>query len=106
MAQSVRDRTSEVGVLKTLGFSDALVLRLILVESTSIALWGGLIGCLGAAGVFKLMSFGGGMFANFAVRGQTILLGLAIATAMGVASGLVPALNAARLRVVDALRAA
>lgn len=106
MIMAARERIREIAILKTLGFPDDLVLRLILIESTSIALWGGLIGCLGAAGVFKMASFGGGMFANFAVRGQTIALGLAIATAMGLLSGLVPAINAARLRVVDALRAA
>jgi ABC-type antimicrobial peptide transport system permease subunit len=56
--------------------------------------------------IFKLMAFGGGMFANFAVRPATILWGIGIAAAMGVLSGLVPALAAARLRVVDALRTA
>lgn len=106
MIMAARERTREIAILKTLGFADDLVLRLMLVESTAIAFTGGLIGCLGATGVFKLASFGGGMFANFAVRGQTIAFGLGIAAAMGLISGLVPAVNAARLRVVDALRAA
>jgi len=106
MIMAARERIREIAILKTLGFADDLVLRLILIESTSIALLGGLIGCFGAAGLFKVAAFGGGMFANFAVRGQTIALGLAIATGMGLASGLVPAINAARLRIVDALRAA
>jgi putative ABC transport system permease protein len=106
MIMAARERIKEIAVLKTLGFTDGLVLRLVLAESTWIAVLGGLLGCLGALGLFKLMSFGGGMFANFAVKPATVGLGLAISIAMGLLSGLVPALAAARLRVVEALRTA
>jgi putative ABC transport system permease protein len=105
MLMAARERTREIAVLKTLGFPDGLILQLVLAESTFIAVLGGLIGCLGALLLFKGMAFGGGLFGNFAVRGATVATGIAIAAGMGIVSGLVPALAAARLRVVDALRA-
>lgn len=106
MIMAARERIKEIAVLKTLGFDDGLILKLVLAESTAIAVFGGLLGVVGATLIFKLMAFGGGMFANFAVRPSTIAWGLGIAAAMGLLSGLVPALAAARLRVVDALRTA
>ena len=107
MMMAARERTREIAVLKTLGFPDDLVLRLVLVESVLITVVGGLLGCFGAAGVFHMLSVtGGGFFTNFAVRPATVGLGLAIALAMGVLSGLLPGVAAARLRVVDALRQA
>ena len=106
MIMAARERIKEIAVLKTLGFPDALILKLVLAESAAIAVLGGVIGCAGAMLIFKLMAFGGGMFANFAVRPETILWGISIAAMMGLLSGLVPALAAARLRVVDALRTA
>jgi len=106
MIMAARERIREIAILKTLGFDDGLVLKLVLAESTAIAVLGGILGCLGALVVFRLMAFGGGMFANFTVRPQTIAIGIGIAAAMGLSSGLVPALAASRLRVVEALRAA
>ncbi len=106
MIMAARERIREIAVLKTLGFPDDLILKLVLAESTCIALLGGFAGCIGAKLVFKLMSFGGGVFANFIVKPQTLVIGLVIAALMGLVSGIVPAISAARLRVVDALRSA
>lgn len=107
MMMAARERTREIAVLKTLGFPDDLVLRLVLAESAFISLLGGVLGCGAALLVFEMMSWGGGgFFANFAVRGSTVAAGIAIAAGMGAVSGLVPGIGAARLRVVDALRAA
>ena len=106
MLMAGRERTREIAMLKTLGFPDGLILKLVLAESTFIALLGGLLGCVGAWALFKAVpSFGGGLFGNFQVRPSTVWIGIAIATGMGIVSGLLPALAAARLRVVDALRA-
>lgn len=106
MMMAARERTREVAVLKTLGFSDGLILKLVLAESTFIAVLGGLVGCVGAWALFQAIpAFGGGLFGNFQVRPSTVWTGIGIATGMGIVSGLLPALAAARLRVVDALRA-
>jgi putative ABC transport system permease protein len=106
MMMAARERTREIAVLKTLGFPDDLVLRLVMVESTAISLLGGLLGIAAATGLFRISALSGGVFANFAVKPATMLIGLAIALVMGALSGVVPALAAARLRVVEALRQA
>ncbi len=104
MAQSVRERTSELAVLKTLGFSDARVLVLVLVESCLIAGVGGLLG-LGLA--WTLISRGdptGGALPAFYLPLRALLVGLALVAGLGIVTGLFPALRAMRLRIVDALR--
>jgi putative ABC transport system permease protein len=104
MAQSVRERTSELAVLKTLGFSDGLVLVLVLAESCAIAVLGGAVG-LGLA--WLLTRAGdptGGLFpAWFLPRGEIVRGGL-FALGLGIVAGIMPALQAMRLRIVDALR--
>ncbi len=104
MAMSVRERTGEIAVLKALGFSDLLVLVLVLGESLIYALIGGGLGILSA----KLFTMGGdptkGLLPNFNFSTFNIVVGLVVIFLIGVISGLVPALNAMRLRVVDALR--
>jgi putative ABC transport system permease protein len=104
MAQSVRERTSELAVLKTLGFSDGLVLVLVLAESCVIAVLGGAVG-LGLA--WLLTRAGdptGGLFpAWFLPQGEIVRGGL-FALGLGIVAGIMPALQAMRLRIVDALR--
>lgn len=103
MAQSVRERVPELAVLKTLGFSDASVLGFVLAEAVALCLIGGLIG-LGLATVL------GGMVEK-ATGGQFLLpvdafvwgVGVATIIVMSVAVGLLPALRAQRLKIVDAL---
>jgi len=104
MAQSVRERTSEMAVLKTLGFSDGLILLLVLVESSTVALVGGGIG-LGLAWVFAL---GGdptnGMLPAFYLPNADLVSGGLYALLLGLIAGILPAVQAMRLRIVDALR--
>ncbi len=104
MAIAVRERTSELGVLKAVGYSDRFVLLLVLAESLVVAATGGLLGL----GLAKLFTLGGdptgGMMPYFYLPGKAILTGVALALAVGAVSGLLPALGAMRLRVVDALR--
>ena len=105
MMMSARERTGEVAVLKTIGFSDGTLFRLVMVEAGFIALTGALIGLGGAKLLYKLSNFNaGGFLPGFDVTTRTLLIGTVIALLLMLASGLVPALRAARLPVVQALR--
>ena len=105
MMMAARERNTEIAVLKTLGFSDGLVLRLVGAEAILVSLVGGILGCVAAWLIFQRADFtAGGMFPNFTVMPQTVGLGIVIAIAMGLVSGLVPALQAGRLRIATALR--
>jgi len=105
MMMAARERTTEIAVLKTLGFSDGLILRLVGGEALLVSLVGGVLGCGLAALIFHEMDFtGGGFFPNFRVLPETILAGLLLAVLMGVLSGVAPAVSAARLRIANALR--
>jgi len=103
MAQSVRERVPELAVLKTLGFSDGSVLGFVLAEAFALVLAGGLIGLV-------LASIAGAMVEK-ATGGQFLLqldlgvwlLGVAAIVLMSLAVGLLPALRARRLKIVDAL---
>lgn len=103
MAESVRERTSELAVLKTLGFSDGLVLALVLAESCAIAGVGGLLG-LGLAAVMVPGIPTGNLLQALYVPKSSLITGLALVAGLGVVSGIFPALRAMRLRIVDALR--
>jgi putative ABC transport system permease protein len=105
MMMSARERTRELAVLKTIGFSDRRLFALVMIEAGAITLTGALLG-LGAAKVlYKTTNFNAaGFLPGFDVTPQTLLVGLAIALLLMLASGLVPAVRAARLPVVAALR--
>jgi len=105
MAIAVRERTSELAVLKTVGFSDLGVLALIMSETLLMAVQGGVIGLL-LAKVFSLGGdpTGGYLGGAFYLPTPSLLAGLGLALAVGAAAGLLPALSAMRLKVVDALR--
>ena len=104
MAIAVRERTGELAVLKTVGFSDAAVLALVLTESVVIALLGGGAGILLA----ELFALGGdptrGMLASFYLPGWGAALGMALSLLVGLLAGALPAWSAMRLEVVEALR--
>jgi putative ABC transport system permease protein len=104
MAQSVRERTSELAVLKTLGFSGGAILALVFAESLFIAVVGGGLG-LAIAWLFVQ---GGdptnGMLPIFVLPTRDVLLGVALMITMGVLAGVMPAVGAMRLRITDALR--
>jgi len=104
MMMAGRERIGENAVLKTLGFQDGLLFRLVLVESVLITLLGG------ALGVFaSKLAFGPGnpvssFIQGFEVAWSTVILGLVMATLLGMISGIVPAWQAMKLPVVQALR--
>jgi putative ABC transport system permease protein len=111
MAMSLRERTREVAVLKAIGFQRGRVLGLVLGESLSIALLGGVVGALGSKlAVFALVHYAD--LSRFPVPGinlfyipwVTVTYALALAAAIGLVSGLVPAWRAASVSVANGLR--
>jgi len=104
MAQSVRERTEEIGVLKAIGFTNTRVLMLVLVESCAIALIGGAAG-VGAAWLITVPGSPMPQFLPvFYLPSKAVVIGAALALGLGVAAGIMPALGAMRLQVAVALR--
>ena len=103
MVQSVRERTSEIAVLKTLGFTDIRILVLVLVESLFITMVGG---GLGLAGAWAVVQRGDptGMLPIFILPQADIVVGIVLMALMGLLAGLAPAVGAMRLQITDALR--
>jgi putative ABC transport system permease protein len=112
MYAAVAGRTGEIGALRALGFRRRAILAAFLAEALLLACLGWILG-LGAASVMQLVhistmnwqSFGELAF-SFALTPKIVLQSLVFALVMGLAGGVLPALRAARLRIVDALRAA
>jgi putative ABC transport system permease protein len=104
MAIAVRERTAELAVLKALGYSDRFVLGLVVVESLLLALVGGGTGLALAKAMSLAGDPTGGMLQSFYIPPASLGAGLALALSVGMAAGIIPAISAMRLRVVDALR--
>ncbi len=104
MAQAVRERVPELATLKTLGFRDATMLGLVMAESVLLVVIGGLTGLgLAALAMPGISAASGGILGLPQVPLQTWLTGLVLMVAIGVVVGLLPALRAKRLKIVDAL---
>lgn len=104
MALAVRERTKEMGVMKTLGFSSPRILRLVLGESLLLAFLGAGLGVGIAALILGLMSSGSGSNGPPIYFAPEVILPCAlIALALGLVTGALPALEAYRMRIVDAL---
>ena len=105
MAQAIRERTNELAVLKTLGFNDGLILGMVLLESALIAIVGG---GLGLALSYTFITLSGdpthGLLPAFYFPTPMIAAGVVLVLALGLAAGFLPAWQASRLRIVDALR--
>jgi putative ABC transport system permease protein len=106
MAQSVRERTNELAVLKTLGFSGPAILTLVLAESLFIALVGGGLGLAAAWLIVQRGDPTGGMLAIYVLPVRDMAIGVGLMVLMGVLAGVLPAVAAMRLRITDALRRA
>jgi putative ABC transport system permease protein len=108
MAMSVRERIKEVGVLKTLGFTNDTILGIIIGEALTIALIGGAIGVLLASflvvGVGKAGQAVVAQLHGLSVTPTTALISLGIALFIGFVSSFIPAWNAARTNILDSLR--
>jgi putative ABC transport system permease protein len=107
VAMSVRERVREVGVLKTLGFTRGTILGIILGEAVMVCLVGGILG-VGLASLLVLLARKGAIFLQ-QLQHLTIVLPVAamcigIAAMVGLVSAFVPAYNASRISIVEALR--
>lgn len=112
MYAAVANRTREVGTLRALGFRRRNILSAFLLEAVVISLFGGIVGLTAASfmelfrvstinfGTFSELSFG------FALTPDTVMLTLSFSLLMGVAGGFLPAVRAARMSIVNALRSA
>jgi putative ABC transport system permease protein len=105
MMMNARERTKEVAVLKTIGFGNGRLFGMVMLEAGIITAIGAAIGLGGAKLLYKTTNFNAaGFLPGFDVTADTLLMGSAIALLLMLASGLVPAIRAARLPVVQALR--
>jgi putative ABC transport system permease protein len=108
MAMSVRERIKEVGILKTLGFTNDLILGMLITEAVTIALIGGAIGLLLASFLVVGVGKGGETFVaqlhGLSLTPMTVLICLGVALLIGFVSSFIPAWNAARTNILDSLR--
>jgi len=107
MAMSIRERTREVAVLKTLGFTRQSILRLYVSEAVTVALAGGVLGCLLAVGLVAAMANAPGMgffFIGMKVTLSTFVLALFVSGMVGFLSAVFPAYHAAKVDIVEGLR--
>ncbi|HXC42078.1 MAG TPA: FtsX-like permease family protein [Candidatus Dormibacteraeota bacterium] len=105
MAISVRERIGEIAVFKAIGFTDRSILFFILGEALALSIAGSTLGILCAAAAIPAMGAGlNGLLPRLVLSSSLMLMGMGFAIVVGIASGLLPALGAMRLRVVKALR--
>jgi putative ABC transport system permease protein len=105
MAMSVRERTTEIAVMRTLGYPSQIIFFLIAGEGLFMAVVGGILGAGIAALLVNPHVFTGNAFIPpFGVTGQNVLAGVLLSGLIGVLAGLIPATMASRLKIVDALR--
>ena len=107
MAMSIRERTREVAVLKTLGFTRQRILGLYVGEAVTVALLGGFLGCVLAAGLVLGLSHAPGMgffFIGMRVTFSTFVLAVLVAGMVGLLSALFPAYHAAKVDIVEGMR--
>jgi putative ABC transport system permease protein len=105
MAMSVRERTTEIAVMRTLGFPSGTIFALIAGEGLLMSVVGGVLGvALAKALVNPNVLQAGAMIPEVGVNTMNVLAGLALSVVIGVLAGLIPATMASRLKIVDALR--
>jgi putative ABC transport system permease protein len=107
MAMSIRERTREVAVLKTLGFTRNAVLGLFVGEAVALSLIGGFLGALGAYGLVYMFAHSPqatGFFTIMSVTPATVLVAMLVAGMVGLLSAAVPSYHASQVNIVDGLR--
>jgi len=107
MAMSIRSRTREVAMLRTLGFTSRRVLSIFVSESVALSLIGGLLGVAIAIPVIAGLThrfIGLGVPLDMRVKLPTALLSLGVAVVLGIVSGYLPAYKASHMKIVDGLR--
>ena len=103
MILSIRERTAEIGVMKTLGFTSGRIFRMVLAESMLVAVLGGLIGLVAAGFLVTAINAA-------PIQLPTLILGAEVWTeafvfifGLGIITGIVPAMSALRLNIITAL---
>jgi len=105
MMMSARERTREIAVLKTIGFTNPVLFGLVMAEAAVITLSGAVVGLGAAKLLYQATNFNAaGFLPGFQVTTSTLVVGAGIALLLMLASGLVPAIRAARLPIVVAVR--
>jgi putative ABC transport system permease protein len=107
MAMSIRERTREVAVLKTLGFTRQSILGLYIGEAVTVALIGGVLGCLLAVGLVTVIKHVPGLgffFLGIKVTLSTYALAIFVSGMVGLLSAIIPAHHAAKINIVEGLR--
>jgi len=106
MAMSVRERTTEIAVMRTLGFPSGTVFALVVGEGLVVSVIGGAAGAILARIIVNGESLGltGGFIPAFGVNNANLAVGLGLSVLIGLLAALMPASAASRLRIVDALR--
>lgn len=107
MAMSIRERTGEIAILKTVGYAPGQIFAMLIAESALIALTGGLLGSLGGRILYhflNLNSFSQGFIQTMTVRWSTVAISAGIAIVVAVFSTLIPAYSASRLPIAVAIR--
>ncbi len=107
MAMSMRERTSEVAVLRAIGFQKGQILFMVLTEAVLIAGIGGFIGTFGTMLLFKfwdISPYTMGFFPFFYIPTTVAVTGFLVSLLVGLLSGLIPAFRASSLPVIDGLR--
>jgi putative ABC transport system permease protein len=105
MAMSVRERTMEIAVMRTLGFQSATIFLLIAGEGLLMALGGGVLGALLARLLVNPGLFpSGGFIPEITVSNSNVAIGVGLSAVIGIVAGVIPATMASRLKIVDALR--
>ena len=106
MAMSVRERTTEIAVMRTLGFPASTVFLLVVGEGLVVSVIGGAAGALLARVVIngEFLGLAGGFIPAFGVTNWNVVVGLGLSVVIGLLAALIPATMASRLKIVDALR--
>jgi putative ABC transport system permease protein len=106
MAMSVRERTTEIAVMRTLGFPASTVFLLVVGEGLVVSVIGGALGALLARVVIngEFLGLAGGFIPAFGVTNWNVVVGLGLSVLIGLLAALIPATMASRLKIVDALR--
>jgi putative ABC transport system permease protein len=104
MAMSIRERTREVAVLKTLGFTKRTILGLFIGEAVTLSVIGGIFGSCAALLLGWAASQGGGLLGALEPSASTMALALGVAALVGFVSAVVPSYHAANIGIVQGLR--
>ncbi|PCI64614.1 MAG: ABC transporter permease [Kordiimonadales bacterium] len=103
MVLAVRERTAEIGVMKTLGFKSVRIFRMVLGESMLLALMGGGLGLLASLGMIGLMNSVPAPLPTLIMDADVVLKAVGVMLALGLITGIIPAVSALRLNIITAL---